>query len=168
MLWNAKALLPKVSWHKSWFIVFFFFTNCCQALFRKYTREGCVYQDFLPLQQLRLCLEQQEERELVRAISYLLKYRLFEASARMNTNLSLISAMHVKTAEGWWVNVRRFNVTLYTWREEGWSGNYFATHNCNFLPYVSHENEMALLARFITPCRRANATKPNAVEVITA
>lgn len=49
---------------------------------------------------------------------------------------------------------------------EGRRNQLFCRHVCNFTPYMSHENEMSLLACLITPQRFANTVKPKAVEVI--
>ncbi len=73
VLWKAKTLLPKVPWHKLWFIVFFFYffkkKPAEHTLQNTQRSSAFIFESsggFLQLQHfLWLCLKQQEEREII-------------------------------------------------------------------------------------------------------
>ena len=176
---SEKTLLPKASWHKSWFVVLLL-----KNTLQKNTQRGCIYlwvsdEGFFffftaaSLAAIMSGVAGGVGDYSLWSITYLLTPGLSEASLHANAKLSLISPTHVKTVEGWWVNVRRFLSHRVHLKGRGGKRNeseLFRLHNCIF--YATHvswrRDASAGMSHHGVPFLFASTMKPKAAAVITA
>lgn len=180
-----KTLLSKVSWHKSWFMVFCYLKKkkekerkSCQRALVKYTEGSCIYlwesdeglftTATFAANMLGAAGEERRLLSLLENMRHLLKHRrLFTANLRARI-LSLIRAKYVKTVKRWWANVLAVCAVLIYLKgsrrgREGETLNCFAHINCNFTPTCLMK--MRRGCWLVSSCQHNKATK--AGEVIT-